>query len=85
MTSPQASRRTVFRTIAQTSYSEWPVYDSTPLYDRSSLDGLEADIQTVAAAWFDHDAHKSVEECVCNYPLSYVDFRPHDSYSGATR
>ena len=85
MTSTQASRRTVFRTIAQTTYSERPDFDLTPLYDQSSIDGLEADIQTVVAAWFDHDAHKSVEECVCNYPLSYVDFWPPDEYSSATR
>ncbi|MFB1064524.1 transposase [Natrinema sp. H-ect4] len=81
----QASRRAVFRTIATTSYSEWPVYDSTPLYDRNSLAGLEEDIRTVAATWFDHEAHDSVAEFVAHYPLTYVEFHPHDRYSRATR
>ena len=58
----QASQREMFRTIALTSYHKWPAYDSTPLYDRNSLDGLEEDIQTVARAWFEHDAHESVKE-----------------------
>jgi IS4 transposase len=81
----RTSRRTVFRTIAQTSYYEWPAYDSTPLYDRSSLGGLEEDIRTVARVWFNHDAHESIEHFVCCLPLTYVQFEPHDSYSGATR
>lgn len=85
MPSTQVSRRTIFRTIAQTPYSEWPVYNSSPLYDQSSLDGLEADIRTVAPVWFDHDTHESVEEFVCHYPLAYVDFQPKDRCSGATR
>lgn len=85
MAPTQASRRTVFQAIAQTTYYEWPAYDSTPLYDRSSLGGLEEDIRTVAAVWFDHDAHESVEEFVCRLPLAYVEFAPNDSYTLTTQ
>ena len=45
----QLSRREVFRTIAATSYREWPAYAATPLYDRSSLGGLEEDIRTIGS------------------------------------
>ncbi|WP_434530096.1 transposase (plasmid) [Haloarcula sp. NS06] len=79
------SQRTVFRRIAQQSYAEWPAYGSTPLYDRSSLAGLEEDIWTVASTWFDHQAHHSVDEFVSHYPVAYVEFGPHDRYSGATQ
>ena len=75
----------MFRKIAQTSHTTWPAYDSTPLYDRSSLNGLEEDIRTVAAAWFDHEALNSVDEFASHYPLAYVEFRPHDQYSVGTR
>lgn len=75
----------MFRTIAQTSNYEWPAYDSTPLYDRSSLGGLKADIRTVAASWFDQDAHESVERLVCHLLLAYAEFQPHDHYTGSTR
>jgi IS4 transposase len=85
MAPSQSTRRAVFRDIAQIAYSEWPVYDSTPLYDRCSLDGFEADIRIVAASWFKHNAHNSVEEFVHQYPLAYVDFDPFDSYSGSTQ
>jgi IS4 transposase len=81
----RTTRQTVFRTIAQTSYAQWPAYDSIPLYDRSSLGGLEEDIRTVAAVWFDHEAHNSVDEFLSHYPLAYIEFRPHDRYSGASR
>jgi hypothetical protein len=79
------SRRAVFRTISQASYYEWPAYDSTPLYDCSSLDGFEADVRTVSEAWFDHEAHESVDQFVYHLPLAYVDFRPHDRYTDSTR
>jgi hypothetical protein len=85
MAPTQASRRKVFRTIAAAPYSRWPVYDTTPLYDRSSLGAIEEDIRTVARVWFDHDAHESVEHFVCCLPLSYTDFAPHDDYLGTTR
>ena len=85
MPSTQTSRRSVFRTIAQATYSEWPAYTSTPLYDQRSLDGLEADIRTVAAVWFEHDAHESVEEFISYLPLAYVDFQLHDRYTGTTQ
>jgi IS4 transposase len=85
MTSTQSLRRAVFRTVAQTSYYEWPVYDSTPLYDRSSLSALEEDVRTIAKVWFDHDAHESVEHFVCCLPLAYVQFESHDRYTGTTR
>ncbi|GAB6862868.1 hypothetical protein JCM17092_29570 [Haloplanus litoreus] len=81
----QDSHRTVFRQIAQRPYAEWPVYDSTPLYDRSSLAGLESDIRTVSQTWFKHDHHESVENFVYSLPLAYVKFSPHDRYAGSTR
>lgn len=84
MTSTRDSRRTVFRQIAQRSYVDWPGYDSTPLYDRSSLGGLEADVRVVSTAWFAHDKHDSLTHFVCSLPLSYFNFDPHDTYSGPT-
>jgi IS4 transposase len=61
------------------------VYESTPLYDRTSLAGLESDIRTVSATWFDHESHDSVEEFVCALPLAYFRFSAHDRYAGPTR
>jgi len=61
------------------------VYDATPLYDRSSLDGLESDIRIVSQTWFRHDRHKSVENFVCALPLAYFGFDTHDRYAGSTR
>lgn len=84
VTPTRESHRTVFRQIAQQSYTEWPVYDSTPLYDRMSLAGLESDIRTVSGTWFDHDNHDSVEEFVCSLPLTYFRFNDHDCYEGST-
>ncbi|WP_254547188.1 transposase [Halomarina pelagica] len=85
MVSTRLSRREVFRTIAMTSYHKWPAYDLTPLYDRSSLSVLEEDVRTVAKVWFEHDAHTSVERFVSDLPLAYVEFQPHDRYTGSTR
>jgi hypothetical protein len=56
-----------------------------PLYDRNSTSGLAEDVHVLASVWFDHDAHESVEEFVCHWPLSYVDFDTHDRYAGHTR
>ncbi|WP_433629698.1 transposase [Halomicrococcus sp. NG-SE-24] len=83
MSSTQASRRAVYRAIAQRGDSSWPVYSTTPLYDRSSLGGLTEDIRIVASAWFKHEAHESVDEFAIHYPLEYVDFGPHDRYSSS--
>lgn len=85
MPSTKQSRRDVFRTIAQLQHVEWPAYGSTPLYDRSSVSSLQSDIRTVARVWFDHDAHESIAEFICQYPLGYVDFGQHDEYFGSTR
>jgi len=85
MPSTEQSRRDVFRTIAQLQHVEWPTYGSTPLYDRSSVSALQSDIRTVARVWFEHDVHDSIAEFVSQYPLKYVDFGPHDEYSGSTR
>ena len=85
MNSTPVSRRTVFRGIARRSYVEWPAYDSTPLYDRTSLAGLESDVQTVSGAWFAHESHDSIEQFVCSLPLAYFRFEPHDSYAKSTR
>ena len=79
MTSTQASRHIVFRTIAQTSYYEWIASDSTPLYDRCFLRVLTNNIRTIAAVWFGYDAHESVErflggthERILNPPLQHL-------------
>ena len=80
MASTQASRRDIFRAIVTDSSREWPAYDTTELYDRSSLGALEEDIQTVALAWFAHEAHNSIDEFICELPLEYVDLTPHDQY-----
>jgi len=85
MASSRDSRRAVFRRIAQHAYTEWPAYRSTPLYDRSSLDGLEADIRAVSQTWFRHDRHESVETFVCSLPLAYFSFDVHDRYVAPTR
>lgn len=77
MPATSTSRRDVFRTIVTTSYQKWPAYDSTPLYNRSSLGGLEEDIRAVTSVWFDHEAHDSLNECICSVPLAYVGFRSH--------
>ena len=79
------SCRTTFRRIAQRQYGEWPVYNSTPLYDRTSLTGLESDIRTVSEICFDHESHDSVKEFVCAPPLAYFRFSAHDQYVGSTR
>jgi IS4 transposase len=78
------SRRTVFRQVARRSHAEWPAYDSTPLYDRTSLAGLESDVRIVSGAWFTHHKHISVEQFVCELPLAYFQFEPHDCYEGPT-
>ncbi|RLM53493.1 transposase [Halobellus sp. Atlit-31R] len=85
MPSTEQSRRDVFRTIAQLQHVEWPVYGSTPLYDRSSVSALQSDIRTVARVWFEHGIHDTIAEFVSQYPLKYVDFGPHNEYSGSTR
>lgn len=84
MTATHASQRAVFRQLSQEPYSEWPAYDSTPLYDRSSLGALEEDVRYVATVWFEYDAHESIEEFVCRLPLAYVEFTPHDCYASTT-
>ncbi len=64
MASARNSQRTVFRRIAQRSYAKWPVYDSPPLYDRTSLAGLESDVRVVSETWFDHDEHDSIDPSI---------------------
>ncbi len=75
----------VFQQIARQSYADWPAYDSTSLYDRTSLAGLESDIRVVSETWFKHDAHDSVEQFVCSLPLAYFIFGAHDRYASSTR
>ncbi len=60
------------------------MYDSTPVYDRRSLAGLESDVRTVSEMWFSHDAHDSVTQFVCSLPLAYVRFDAHDRYADST-
>ena len=61
------------------------MYDATPLYERSSLGGLESDIRTVSQTWFRHDHYESVETSIYLLPLAYFGFQAHDRYAGATR
>ena len=84
MPTASESKRTVFRQIARRSYTDWPVYDSTPLYDRASPAGLESDVRVVAGTWFKHDEHDSIEQFVCSLPLAYFLFNTHDCYAGST-
>ncbi|QCS44922.1 transposase (plasmid) [Natrinema versiforme] len=84
MVSTLNSRRTVFRQIARQSDADWPVYDSTPLYNRASLTALESDVRIVTQTWFRHDDHTSVEQFVCSLPLAYFKFSTHDHYAGPT-
>ena len=79
------SRRAIYRRVTQRPHIDWPAYDSTPLYDRTSLAGLESDIRTVSETWFDHDSHDSVEEFVCALPLAYFRCSAHDRYAESTR
>ena len=78
------SRRTVFRQISQLSYVDWPTYESSPLFDRTSLPGLESDVRLVAEIWFQHDDHDGVDPFVHTVPLAYVQFDAHDRYAGST-
>ena len=84
MAPKRESRRTVFRQIAQRSYAEWPTYESSPLFDRTSLPGVESDVRLVAETWFQHDDHESVDSFVHTVPLAYVQFDAHDRYAGST-
>ena len=79
------SRRAVFRYIAQRPYANWPVYDTSPLYDRTSLAGLESDIRTVSETWFSPKSHDSVEQLACSLPMAYFQFDFHGRYEGSTR
>jgi hypothetical protein len=83
--STRESRRTVFRRISHRPYADWPAYDATPLYDPSSLAGLESDIRTVSQTWFRHDCHESAENFICLFPLAYFEFGAHNRYAGLTR
>jgi IS4 transposase len=78
------SRRTVFRQIAQQPFTDWPAYESTPLFDRSSLAAVETDVRIVAETWFQQEAHETVEPFVSTLPLAYVRFDAHDRYAGST-
>ncbi|QLC35415.1 transposase (plasmid) [Halarchaeum sp. CBA1220] len=84
MAATRESRRSVFRRIAHQQRVEWPEYDSTPLYDRSSLGGLESDVRVVSRVWFTHPDHDSLEQFVCELPLAYFRFEAHDCYESST-
>ncbi|WP_122090930.1 transposase [Halalkalicoccus subterraneus] len=85
MTTTRESRQAVFRHIVCRSRTDWPTYDSTGLYDRTSLGGLASDVRTVSTHWFTHDAHNSVEQFVCSLPLAYFRFEAHNQYTRLTR
>jgi len=78
MTATIDSKRTVFRSIAGRSYSQWPAYRDFPAYDRASLAGPGGDVRTVAEQWFRHDRHDDVDEFICELPLAYFEFAAHD-------
>lgn len=85
MVATRESRCSVFRRIAHQQHVEWPAYDSTPLYDRTSLAGLESDIRVVSEVWFTHHEHDSLEQFVCELPIAYFRFEAHDRYGNSTR
>jgi IS4 transposase len=60
------------------------MYESSPLFDRSSLPALESDVRLVAETWFQHDDHEGVDQFVHAVPLAYVQFDPYDRYAGLT-
>ena len=78
------SRQITFRQIARQPYTDWPAYNSTPLYDRASLTALESDVRVVSEVWFTHPSHDSVEQFVCELPLTYFRFESHDCYENST-
>ena len=59
------------------------MYESSPLFDRSSLPALESDVRLVAETWFQHDDHESVDQFVHAVPLAYVQFDAYDRYAGS--
>nr|WP_256397879.1 transposase [Halohasta litorea] len=63
---------------------DWPAYESTPLFDRTSLPALESDVRVVAETWFDHGKHEAAEPFVSTLPLAYVRFDAHDQYTSST-
>ncbi|MFC6988650.1 transposase [Haloplanus sp. GCM10025708] len=85
MVATRESRCSVFRRIAHQQHVEWPAYDSTPLYDRTSLAGVESDIRVVSEVWFTHHEHDSLEQFVCELPIAYFRFEAHDRYGNSTR
>lgn len=85
MVATYESQRSVFRRIAHQRHVEWPAYNSTPLYDRTSLSGLESDVRVVSGIWFAHHNHNSVEQFVCELPIAYFCFEAHDCYGSSTR
>jgi hypothetical protein len=54
------------------------------LYDRTSLAGLESDIQIVSEVWFTHHEHDSLEQFICTLPIAYFRFEAHDYYGRST-
>lgn len=61
------------------------MYDSTLLYDRTSLAELESDVRIVFEIWFDHDKHNLIDQFVCSFPLAYFIFDAHDRYTVSTQ
>ncbi len=78
------SCQAVFRQIAQQPYVDWPAYESSSLFDRSSLPALESDIRVVAEAWFNHNEYEAIEPFIHSLPLAYVQFEAYDCYGGST-
>jgi len=85
VTGTSKPQRSVFRRIARRQHIEWPKYYSTPLYDRTSLGGLESDVRVVSSVWFTHPDHDSLEQFVCELPIAYFRFEAHDRYGRSTR
>ena len=74
MSSHHRPRRTVFGQIAQQFYVDWPTYELSPLFDRSSLTALESDVRLVAEAWRNQDETRQSTS-------SFTRFRSHTSSS----
>jgi hypothetical protein len=58
MASTEESRRVVFQTLIESSYPEWPAYESTPLYDRGSARSL---IRIIAISYRRWDAERAFQ------------------------
>lgn len=82
MPSTVASKRAVFRTIADHSDYHWPAYrDPATEYTATDLEAFEHDVHRLAGEWFKHEAHDDVEAFLSWCPLHHLDFSPYDNHT----